>query len=300
MFAGQGSHSSRPERLTGSDDLLELAKSRLGIDLSKQPPSVAGPFQLEGNLIQPWVYTAAVAGAQRLTKQGFRPSAVAGHSLGEYAALVAAGAIDYVDGLALVVERERLMLQVSRRQPSGMAAVVGLPVEVTAQICDAIPEVWLACDNSSTQAVISGLDKALAHAARDALAAGAKRVVRLRIPAACHSPLMTEVATRLGSLLEITAVKSPAVSWSSGVDASVHSEPGDIRKLLIDALTTKVQFRGVLRQMYLGGVRAFVEVGQRPVLTTFINAVSPDVSVLWAGGVLQGRDREVEVENVSG
>jgi [acyl-carrier-protein] S-malonyltransferase len=206
-----------------------------------------------------------------------------GHSLGEYAALTAAGALAFEDGLRLVSLRGKAMLSAARQNPGGMAAVIGLDTAAVKGICDGIDGAWVANLNSPTQTVMSGTDEALAQAAEACKAAGAKRVVRLDVPIPGHCPLMETAALEVEALLADMQVKEPICPFYSCVDAGPHTDPAEIKNLLVAAMTSSVRFFETLAAMQAGGVTSLVEVGPARVLCGLARTSVPDLPAASVG-----------------
>jgi [acyl-carrier-protein] S-malonyltransferase len=206
-----------------------------------------------------------------------------GHSLGEYAALTAAGALAYEDGLRLVSLRGKAMLNAARRNPGGMAAVIGLDTAAIKAICEAIDGAWVANLNTPSQTVISGTDEALAQAAEACKEAGAKRVVRLEVPIPGHCPLMEPAALEVEALLADVQVKEPVCPFYSCVDCSPHTDPAEIKSLLVAAMTSSVRFFETLAAMQADGVTSLVEVGPARVLCGLARTSMPDLAATSVG-----------------
>jgi [acyl-carrier-protein] S-malonyltransferase len=206
-----------------------------------------------------------------------------GHSLGEYAALTAAGALAFEDGLRLVSLRGKAMLNAGRRNPGGMAAVIGLDTATVTSICDAIEGVWVANLNSPTQTVVSGTDEALARAAEACKEAGAKRVVRLEVPIPGHCPLMEPAGLELEALLADVQVNEPICPFYSCVDSSPHTDPAEVKKLLVAAMTSPVRFSETLVAMQSSGIASLVEVGPARVLCGLARASVPELPTASVG-----------------
>jgi len=271
MFPGQG--SQRPGMAAGleaSRELFEIAGRILDVDLRRVCTVIpdAGPKgAFPPDLLQPALYATCTGASRALSSRGLCPDAVVGHSLGEYAALTAAGALAYEDGLRLVSLRGKAMLNAARRNPGGMAAVIGLDTAAVREICEGVDgEVWVANLNTPTQTVISGIDEALAQAAEACKAAGARRVVRLEVPIPGHCPLMEQAALEVAALLADIQVKEPICPFYSCVDCEPHSDPAEIKGLLVAAMTSSVRFFETLERMQAGGITSLVEVGPARVL----------------------------------
>ncbi|MGH2810304.1 MAG: ACP S-malonyltransferase, partial [Actinomycetota bacterium] len=194
MFPGQGSQRARMAAdLSLAPDLFRTAREVIGDDL--QPISIEDPKPTWApERLQPALLITCTAAARALSSRGLRPAGVFGHSLGEFAALVTAEAIDFEDALKLVSLRARAMSRAAQQNPGGMAAVIGLPSASVQEICAEVTSVWAANLNSPSQTVISGTDQALSKAAEQCIRAGASKVIRLEVPMASHCPLMASAA----------------------------------------------------------------------------------------------------------
>lgn len=238
--------------------LLERANELLGFDLRGEVErrlDRARPT-LPTDVAQPALFVAGLlAHASRTT--GF--DVYAGHSVGEYTALVSAGALSAGDGLRLVCTRGRAMSDAGRAAPGGMAAVKGLTAGELGEICGRSGTV-VANDNSPAQLVIAGPDDALAEAARMVHAAGG-RALLLAVEAAFHTAAMAPAAEALREALDHTRLTMPRVPVLSNVTARPYRAPGEIRKLLVHQLTERVRFRESVEWMVRMGVSDFVDLG---------------------------------------
>ena len=287
MFPGQG--SQRPGMAGGLEacgELFEIAAETLDADLARictEKPTNGSRGSFPADLLQPALYVTATGASRALSNRGLCPDAVVGHSLGEYAALTAAGALAFEDGLRLVSLRGKAMLAAARRNPGGMAAVIGLDTSAVKGICDGIDGAWVANLNSPRQTVMSGTDEALAQAAEACKEAGAKRVVRLEVPIPGHSPLMEAAALEVEALLADIQVKEPICPFYSCVDAGPHTNPAEIKALLVAAMTSSVRFFETLAAMQAGGVTSLVEVGPARVLCGLARTSVPDLPTASVG-----------------
>lgn len=254
LFPGQGSQTADMravvERLR--PDLLEVCQRELGTD----------PFERVGegtHMVQPAIYCASLAGWSVLDES--TASIMAGHSLGEFAALVAAGALDERDGLRLVALRGRLMHEA---EGGGMMAV-GVGIEVAAELAERF-DLTLANDNSPEQVVLSG-DAHAIDAALDSAKADGLRATRLRVSGAFHTPGMARAAEGLAEELRRTPLEEPRVPVLSGVTAAPFD---DIRALLVAGLTSPVRWREIVLALHDRGVTRFIEAGPGRVLTGLV------------------------------
>jgi [acyl-carrier-protein] S-malonyltransferase len=214
------------------------------------------------------------------------PVFVAGHSLGEYTALVAAEVLDFADALRLVRERGRLMKETGEHRPGGMAAVVGLDHEALEEICRVAGEqgvIVLANTNSPEQMVISGELPALDRAVELARERGAKAVVPLRISIASHSPLMQQAAIQLAEIIAALSLRDPVTPMVASIQGQILTTAEDVRQHLADQLCLPVEWTRSVREMIESGVDTFVEIGPGQVLSRLIRRISRDVRALTLG-----------------
>jgi [acyl-carrier-protein] S-malonyltransferase len=213
------------------------------------------------------------------------PKFVAGHSLGEYTALVAAGVLEFGDALQLVRERGRLMKEQGHHRPGGMAAVIGLERQVLERLCQqACHEtgclVGVANANSPEQFVISGELVALDRAIELIRANGARTVVPLRISIASHSPLMQHAAARLAELIDRSPLRDPQVPVVTNIRGQVRTSAEHIRGELASQMVAPVEWVGSVREMVANGVDTFIEIGPGQVLSRLISRISSDVKAI--------------------
>lgn len=273
IFPGQGSQKAG---MASDVDACELlfsdARNILGTDFEALCTTDLDPSWTP-EVVQPALFITSVGIIKSLTILGLSPDAVAGHSLGELAAVVAAGGISFEDGLRLVDLRGKAMASAGRANPGGMAAVLGLDSELIEQICQSEPFVWVANFNSPKQTVISGSDDSLSSAAEKCLEAGAKRVVRLQVPMASHCPLMDSARSDFEAALEKVSWNRLSCPMYCGADGQAHEDPAQIRKLLAQALTTPVRFVGAVTNMQSAGITSFVETGPGRVLRGLVKQI---------------------------
>lgn len=283
VFPGQGSQKARMAARVGAcHELFSAARTILGgKSLEKLCTREENPTWSPENL-QPALFITEVGIGQQMLAAGLEPHAVAGHSLGEFPALVVAGALTFEDGLRLVAIRSRAMAAAGRRNPGGMAAVMGLSPAAIEQICAAEGDVWVSNVNSPKQTVISGKDRPLAQAAQRCLEAGAVRVVRIQVPLAAHCPLMEPARAQLESALAAPAgirLRTPVCPVYSGVDAEPHLDPVEIASLLARSITSPVRFSETVLRMREDGIQTFVEAGPGKVLRALIRQIDPQATV---------------------
>lgn len=290
LFPGQGSQhvgmaAELAEVYPAARAALEEADSVLGFALSRL--MLEGPDEALTDTInaQPALMAASVAAMRALTSElgenYLAPGGnvyVAGHSMGEYTALVAAGSLSYADGLRLVRERGRLMKQAGELAPGMMAAVLGLEEARVAEICAQVAEdgaiAQIANDNCPGQLVISG-NKAGMDAAMVALsAAGARKVVPLAVSIAAHSPLMRPAAEALRTAIEATTILAPQAPVVGNTTAEILTTVDSIRNELTAQLTGSVRWTASVQRMVDGGVNIFVELGAGDVLAGLVKRIA--------------------------
>ena len=262
LFPGQGlDPRTVAAALPDRHHLLERADETLGYDLRRRVAQVERRSRpvLPTDLAQPAIFVAGIISFEDAVERKEEFHYLAGHSLGEYTALVAGGAMSFVSGLKLVAARGRFMQRASARAGGGMAAALNLSFDVARSVC-ADTGVVLANDNSPGQVVLSGPEECLSRAAVKVRDLGG-RIVRLPVDGAFHSPAMESVARELAELLERTEIRSPSVPVLSNVSAEPYRAPGEIRKLLVSQLTGFVRFRESVAWLLEKGVTRFTDLG---------------------------------------
>jgi len=232
---------------------------------------------------QPAVFLHSVISAICLG-DGFQPDMTAGHSLGEFSALVASGALSFDDGLRLVYARAMAMQKACEAQPSTMAAIIGLSDEKVEEVCAAVSQqgngvVVAANYNNPGQLVISGNIDAVNEACELLKAAGAKRALPLKVGGAFHSPLMQPAKDELQSAIENTEFKAPKCLVYQNVDALPHTSPAEIKANLIAQLTSSVRWTQIVQNMIKDGATDFTECGPGKALRGMISKINKEVSV---------------------
>lgn len=241
-----------------------------------------GGAELEATLHQqPAVLACELAHlAAWRSRAGRTPGAVAGHSLGQVAALVAAGAIDRPTAFILVRERARSMHAAGESAPGAMTAVLGWTADAVMAVCQEISDrVWLAAVNGDTHVVVSGDAPAVEAAGRALLAAGADRVMPLAISIAAHSPLMASAARRMRRLADELPVAPPSVPVLSNLDARVIATPDDVRREIAETLVAPVRWLDCVLGLFGRGIRRFVELSPRATLVNAIVRALPEADV---------------------
>lgn len=213
------------------------------------------------------------------------PAFLAGHSTGEYTALYAAGVLDFSAVLRLVRERGRLMQEVGGEKPGAMAAVLGLEAQPLHAICAEVGDVWVSNDNAPGQIVLSGSKHALEKALQLAMEKGAKRTIPLAINIAAHSPMMASAAEAFATILDGLALNKARVPIVGNVTATAIAEPEDIRRELVQHLTSPVRWVESVHFMIAHGIQTFIEIGPKDVLSGLIKRSDRNVRVFNAGTV---------------
>lgn len=228
------------------------------------------------NVTQPAIFLHSVILAKALGKE-FKPDMVAGHSLGEFSALVAAGAMSFEDGLKLVAARAGAMQKACEAVPGTMAAIIGLPDEKIEEVCASIADVVVPANyNCPGQLVISGSMEGINKACEQLKAAGAKRALPLKVGGAFHSPLMEPARVELAAAIEKTDIHTPICPVYQNVNALPMTNPVEIKENLIKQLTSPVKWTQIAKAMIADGAEAFIEVGPGNVLQGLIKKVKAD------------------------
>lgn len=279
LFPGQGSHHvgmamAWAERSAAARDVLAESAEVLGMDM----PGLMrdGPADVLDDTYnqQPALLVADVAILRAVEPELAPPAFVAGHSLGEYAAFVAAGALTFADALRLVRERARLMQEAGRRTPGGMAAILGLEDEAVEAVCAAIDGVQVANYNAPGQVVVSGEAPAVAEACARLEAAGAKRIIPVRITVAAHSHLMAQAQVAFNALVDATPVADARVPIVANVTARPIRSAAEVVAEMRGQLTAGVRWADGIEHMIASGVDAFHELGPGAVLTGMVKRIA--------------------------
>jgi [acyl-carrier-protein] S-malonyltransferase len=235
------------------------------------------------NVTQPAIFLHSVILAETLGSS-FQPDMVAGHSLGEFSALVAASALSFEDGLRLVIARANAMQKACEVQPSTMAAILGLADDVVERICAEIDEVVVPANyNCPGQLVISGSIAGIDLACQKLTEAGAKRALKLNVGGAFHSPLMEPARVELQAAIERTSIQTPVCPIYQNMDPRPNTDPAQIKANLITQLTGAVRWTQTITAMLESGATEFIEVGPGSVLQGLVKKVSREVKTSSAG-----------------
>jgi len=253
--------------------LFEQANEILGFRITDIMFNGTDEDLKQTKVTQPAIFLHSVILAKALGDT-FQPSMVAGHSLGEFSALVAAGALSFEDGLRLVSQRANAMQKACELQPSTMAAILGLEDEVVERVCTQVEDVVVAANyNCPGQLVISGSIEGVDKACVLLTEAGAKRALKLNVGGAFHSPLMEPAKVELQTAIEATEIKAPSCPIYQNVDAKPYTTPAQIKANLIAQLTGPVRWTQTVQNMLADGAEAFVEVGPGNVLQGLVKKV---------------------------
>ena len=259
QFVGMG--KDMYETSAFAKDLFEQANDILGYRLSDIMFEGTEEDLKQTKVTQPSVFLHSVIKA-RMAGNTFQPDCVAGHSLGEFSALVAAGGMGFEEGLKLVQQRALAMQKACEAQPSTMAAILGLADDIIEKICAEIEGVVVPANyNTPGQLVISGTIEAVNEACEKLKVAGAKRALILPVGGAFHSPLMKPAEDELRTAIENTHFKKPICPLYQNVDAQPHSDPSVIQANLIKQLTAPVRWTQIMQNMIADGVTHVYEVG---------------------------------------
>lgn len=285
VFPGQGAQFSGMgkdlyESNSEAKALFEKANDILGFEITKIMFEGTADELKQTRVTQPAVFLHSVITAISLGDK-FQPDMVGGHSLGEFSALVAAGALSFEDGLRLVSARAQAMQKACEAQPSTMAAIIGLPDEVIEQVCADVMAKGGICVpanyNNPGQLAISGTMESIQEACELLKAAGARRALPLPVGGAFHSPLMQPAKDELQAAIEATAFHTPQCPVYQNVDAQAHTLPQEIKDNLIAQLTASVRWTQEVQAMLAAGATAFYECGPGKALQGMIAKIAKDV-----------------------
>ena len=280
VFPGQGSQAVGMgkdiyENSAEARALFEQANEILGFRITDIMFAGTPEELKETKVTQPAGFLHAVILAKAL---GVKPAAVAGHSLGEFSALVVAGALSFEDGLKLVSKRAMAMQRCCEQQPGGMAAVLGLDDKSVEEVCASVDGVVVGANyNCPGQLVISGANEAVDEACVKLKEAGARRALRLPVGGAFHSPLMEPARQELEAAIAEANFMPPSCPVYQNVDAQPYTDAEAIKRNLIAQLTAPVRWTQIVEKMVGDGVTEFTEVGPGTVLQGLVTKVSRDV-----------------------
>ena len=260
-------------------DLFEKANDILGFRITDLMFNGTEDDLKKTSVTQPAVFLHSVILAKGLGEE-FKPDMVAGHSLGEFSALVASGALSFEDGLKLVAARANAMQKACELKPSTMAAIIALADEKVEEICESVNGVVVCANyNCPGQLVISGEVEAIDAACAKATEAGAKRALKLKVGGAFHSPCMEPARAELAEAIERTEFHTPVCPVYQNVDALPHTDPAEIKANLVAQLTAPVRWTQTVRNMVADGATEFIELGPGKVLQGLVAKIEKGMTV---------------------
>ncbi|HET9847965.1 MAG TPA: ACP S-malonyltransferase [Candidatus Dormibacteraeota bacterium] len=280
MFPGQGAQfvgmaRDLIEKDDGTGEFLKKAEDLLNLPLGRLMVEGPGDELQKTENAQPAITFHSLALLRKLVDAGITPDAVAGHSLGEFAGLVAAGGLEPIDALLAVRARGRAMAAAAPGG-TGMVAVLGLDDAAVDRVCAEVQGVVPANYNAPGQVVISGSNDALEAVTPRLQEAGARRLVRLPVSAAFHSPLMKDAAAAFAETWDAITLRRLERPQVFNADAAAHAEPGEIRPLMVGQLTGPVRWTQSVRRLRELGASTFVEIGPGRTLTGLVKKIVPE------------------------
>ncbi|MBK7388103.1 MAG: ACP S-malonyltransferase [Bacteroidetes bacterium] len=284
LFPGQGSQfvgmgKELYDNSDASKSLFERANEILGFRITDLMFSGTDEDLKQTNVTQPAIFIHSVIAAKHLGN-AFKPDMVAGHSLGEFSALVANKTLEFEDALRLVIARANAMQEACQANPSTMAAILGLDDKIIEDICASINDVVVPANyNCPGQIVISGTIEGVKTACEKLTAAGAKRALLLNVGGAFHSPLMEPARMKLAAAIDATSFNNPVCPVFQNVNAMPSGDPNIIRKNLVDQLTAPVRWTQTIQNMIEHGAKTFVEVGPGKVLQGLVKKINREAEI---------------------
>lgn len=277
QFVGMGKDLYETSAL--AEEMFEKANEILGFRITDLMFSGTDEDLKQTKVTQPAIFLHSVILAKTLVEE-FKPDMTAGHSLGEFSALVAAGALSFEDGLKLVYARALAMQKACEANPSTMAAILALPDEKVEEICASIDDVVVPANyNCPGQIVISGTLSGIDKTCELMMLAGAKRALPLKVGGAFHSPLMEPARVELSEAIEVTNFTSPTCPVYQNVSTKGEIDPEVIKENLIAQLTSPVKWTQSIQNMIADGATEFVELGPGSVLQGLISKIDKSVTV---------------------
>lgn len=283
VFPGQGAQfigmgKDLYENNALAHDLFEKANEVLGFRITDIMFAGTEEELKQTKVTQPAIFLHSVILAKTMGEE-FKPDMVAGHSLGEFSALVAAGTLPFEQGLQLVATRAKAMQKACEENPSTMAAILGLPNEKVEEICATIDDVVAPANyNCPGQVVISGTNAGIDAACAKLLEAGARRALKLKVGGAFHSPLMQSAHAELEAAINKADFATPICPVYQNVDALPHTDPQEIKKNLIAQLTAPVKWTQIIQNMVADGLTEVVELGPGSVLQGLVKKIDSSVA----------------------
>ena len=283
-FPGQGSLAvgmgrEIAEAVPEAMDVFERGSNAADLDLRRLCFEANEEELVETEVQQPALVATSLAVLEAIKKRGIKADFVVGHSVGEFAALAAAGAMKIEEAIALVRERGLAMAEAAKKNPGSMAAILGLDDETVERICRRILNVWPANYNCPGQVVVSGENPAVDEACDVAERGGARRAVKLRVSGAFHSPLVARAADRLRPALDRVRFAEPVAPFMSTVTARIETAKR-VGPLLVEQLTAPVRFSQAAQALLKEGVQAWVEVGPGNVLAGLVKRIDGDANTI--------------------
>lgn len=283
VFPGQGAQFSGMgkdlyDQVPAAKELFEQANEILGFRITDIMFGGTEEELKQTKVTQPAVFLHSVILAKALGGD-FQPEMAAGHSLGEFSALTATGALSFEEGLTLVSKRAMAMQKACEMQPSTMAAIIGLEDETIETVCAGISEVVVPANyNSPGQLVISGSIEGIDKACAELTEKGAKRALKLSVGGAFHSPLMEPARVELEAAIQAAKFNTPVCPVYQNVDAKPYTDPEKIKANLIAQLTAPVRWTQIVQQMIADGATSFTELGPGNVLIGLLRKINREVT----------------------
>lgn len=282
VFPGQGSQfvgmgKDLYDNSALAKELFDRANKILGFDITSLMFSGTDDDLKQTKVTQPAVFLHSVIMAKVLGDK-FKPDMTAGHSLGEFSALVAAGALSFDDGLTLVSKRAQAMQKACELNPSTMAAIIGMEDAVIEQVCSEIDGIVPANYNCPGQLVISGTNEGIDKAIARFTEMGAKRALKLSVSGGFHSPMMEPARAELEKAINEVSFSAPVCPVYQNVTASPVTDPAEIKKNLVAQLTSPVRWTQTMQNMIANGLTEIVEVGPGAVLQGLMRKINRDIA----------------------
>ncbi|MBO7433729.1 MAG: ACP S-malonyltransferase [Salinivirgaceae bacterium] len=291
VFPGQGSQfvgmgKDLYDNSALAKELFDRANQILGFDITSLMFSGTDEDLKQTKVTQPAVFLHSVIMAKVLGDK-FKPDMTAGHSLGEFSALVAAGALSFDDGLTLVSKRAQAMQKACELNPSTMAAIIGMEDAVIEQVCAEIDGIVPANYNCPGQLVISGTNDGIDKAIAKFTEMGAKRALKLSVSGGFHSPMMEPARAELEKAINEVSFSKPVCPVYQNVTASPVTDPAEIKKNLVAQLTSPVRWTQTMQNMIANGLTEIVEVGPGAVLQGLMRKINRDIAASAAQSIIE-------------